>query len=51
MEKINGVTGKLEKWLQDFLKNGLQKVVITETVSEEKKVISGVVQGSVLGPI
>ena len=33
------------------MKNRVQKVVIKETVSEEVKVISGAVQGSVLGPI
>jgi hypothetical protein len=50
-KKRYGITGKLKNWLQDFLKNRVQKVVIEETVSKETKVISGAVQGSVMGPI
>ena len=51
MEKKYGITGKLKNWLTDFLTNRVQKVVIEETLSEETKVVSGAVQGSVMGPI
>ena len=51
METKYRITGKLKMWLQDFLKNRVQKVLIHETLSEESQVVSGAVQGSVLGPI
>ena len=46
-----GIDGKLGKWLEQFLKNRKQKVLVEETTSEESKVVSGSVQGSVLGPV
>ena len=51
MEKRYGITGKLKNGLKDFLNNRVQKVVIEETASKETKVISGAIQGSVMGPI
>ena len=46
-----GLTGKLGKWLQNFLLNRKQQVLIEEITSLETKVVSGAVQGSVLGPV
>ena len=54
MEKMKNkynIKGKLGKGLQNFFINRTQKVVIEEIKSEETKVLSGAVQGSVLGPI
>ena len=46
-----GITGKLAKWLRNFFEERKQIVLIEETKSEESEVISGAVQGSVLGPV
>jgi hypothetical protein len=46
-----GINGKLLRWIEDFLKNRNQIVVIKDTHSETKPVTSGIPQGSVLGPI
>ena len=51
MKKQLGIQGKIGKWIQNFLKRRKQQVLIEETKSEESKVTSGAVQGSVLGPI
>ena len=46
-----GVRGKLLTWLNCYLSNRQQTVVIDGKHSEPAKVISGVPQGTVLGPI
>ena len=46
-----GISGKLGKWIQQFLMNRKQQVCIEETTSNESKVASGSIQGSVLGPM
>ncbi len=46
-----GICGKLLLWLSAFLINRTQRVVIENCLSVEKDVVSGVPQGSVLGPI
>ena len=46
-----GVRGKLLTWLNCYLSNRQQTVVIDGKHSEAAKVISGVPQGTVLGPI
>ena len=54
LEKLKqqfGISGKLGKWIQQFLKNRKQQVCIEETKSKESKVASGSIQGSVLGPM
>ena len=49
--KALGITGKLEVWIQEFLTDRLQSVSVDGHRSEEAEVISGVPQGSVLGPL
>ena len=46
-----GVSGKLHNWLQDFLQNRKQQVVVQGCASEPVTVTSGVPQGSVLGQL
>ena len=45
------ISGELGKWIQQFLMNRKQQVCIEETTSNESKVASGSIQGSVLGPM
>ena len=49
--KAHGISGNVLDWVQDFLTNRSQKVIINGAQSEEKEVTSGIPQGSVLGPI
>ena len=44
-----GISGKIKEWLEDWLRNRTQRVVVEGQPSEWKEVISSVVQGSVLG--
>ena len=46
-----GITGKLWFWLQSYLKHRFQCVRIGASNSTPCKVLSGVPQGSVLGPL
>ena len=46
-----GVQGMLLDWIQDFLSNRSQTVVLNNASSDPTKVLSGVPQGSVLGPL
>lgn len=46
-----GIKGDIFEWIKAFLNDRKQKVVINQHFSTEKKVISGVPQGSVLGPL
>uniref|UniRef100_A0A8R1HTK3 Reverse transcriptase domain-containing protein n=1 Tax=Caenorhabditis japonica TaxID=281687 RepID=A0A8R1HTK3_CAEJA len=46
-----GIRNHLLRWLENFLSNRTQRVIINGVMSEEKSVLSGVPQGSVLGPL
>ena len=46
-----GVRGKLHRWISSFLCNRFMKVVVDGECSSETKVLSGVPQGTVLGPL
>ena len=45
------IKGKLGRWIQNFLKDRKQAVIVDRIRSEWSKVVSGIPQGSVLGPI
>jgi hypothetical protein len=47
----HGIKGKLLKWIKDFLYSRKQRVVMGNFISIWEMVLSGVPQGSVLGPI
>ena len=46
-----GIAGKLKSWIEDFLSNRVQVVKVGKALSSESRVISGIPQGSILGPI
>ena len=46
-----GVRGKILKWLEDWLNGRQQRVVLNGKFSDWLAVLSGIPQGSVLGPI
>ena len=46
-----GIRGKLHAWLKSFISNRYQQVMCDGTLSRKEKVISGVPQGTVLGPL
>ena len=46
-----GISGELLRWIRDFLTNRSQEVILNNIHSDSCKVLSGVPQGSVLGPL
>ena len=46
-----GITGKLGRWIYSFLTGRKQSVLVNGTRSTPSQVLSGVPQGSVIGPL
>ncbi|CAM5097898.1 unnamed protein product [Natator depressus] len=46
-----GINRKIERWIRNWLKGRLQRVLLKGKLSRRREVTSGVPQGSVLGPI
>ena len=46
-----GINGQLLRWIESFLMNRSQQVTVNCQLSSTAQVISGVLQGSVLGPL
>ncbi|PIC30030.1 hypothetical protein B9Z55_021411 [Caenorhabditis nigoni] len=46
-----GISSKMQNWLCSFLTDRTQQINVNGKLSEEAKVLSGVPQGSVLGPL
>ena len=46
-----GVNGNILSWFDSYLNNKIQRVVLDDHTSEWLPVLSGVPQGSILGPL
>tara|TARA_B110000881_G_C18538833_1_gene497307 strand:+ start:57 stop:1292 length:1236 start_codon:yes stop_codon:yes gene_type:complete len=49
--KHYGIDGNINRWVKAFLENRTQQVILDGTTSTSAPVLSGVPQGSVLGPL
>ena len=53
LQKIEsfGIKGKIYNWIKNFIENRNQQVLVEGILSRKEKVVSGVPQGTVLGPV
>ena len=49
--KSYGISGPVLSWIKDFLSDRVQRVIVNGSASKWAKVLSGIPQGSVLGPL
>jgi len=49
--RASGIIGRIYDWIEDWLKDREQRVVLLGSNSKWTEVMSGVPQGSVLGPL
>ena len=49
--KSYGISDPVLSWIKDFLSDRVQRVIVNGSASKWAKVLSGIPQGSVLGPL
>ena len=49
--KALGITGKVGRWINSFLTERKQNIIVNGTKSKNSKLISGVPHSTVLGPL